>query len=58
MRVVESLAHLSRFEEAERLMAEAVAIANAAHPPQPAYFRPQIEQIQRMKAAATRAIVQ
>ena len=57
MRVAESLAHLGRFDEAERLIAEANAIANAAHPPQPAYFRPQIEQILRMKADAMRATV-
>ena len=47
-----TLARLGRFDEAEKLIDEAVAIK--LRPPQPGLFRPQAEEIQRMKMAAQR----
>jgi hypothetical protein len=47
-----TLARLGRFDEAEKLIDEAVAIK--LRPPQPNLFRSQAEEIQRMKLAAQR----
>jgi hypothetical protein len=47
-----TLARLGRFDEAEKLVGEAMAIE--LRPPQPDLFRSQAEQIQRMKLAAER----
>jgi hypothetical protein len=46
------LARLGRFDEAEKLIDEAVAIK--LRPPQPRPFPAQAEEIQRMKLAAQR----
>jgi len=47
-----AFARAQRFEEAERLANEAVAIGERMRPPQANLFAPQVEQIRRMKAAA------
>jgi tetratricopeptide (TPR) repeat protein len=46
-----ALAQQRQFDEAERLAAEAIAIANAMRPPQGNIFGNQLEQIRKMKAA-------
>ena len=47
-----ALARARQFDEAERLAAEAVALAGTMRPPQPNVFEPQLDQIRQMKAAA------
>ena len=49
------LARQGQFEEAERLVNEAITLSRQMRPPQPAMFELQLQEIQNMKAAAAAA---